>query len=46
MTDLAVEFQKNIFRNNRLMDYKNLKIKSSKERFCNATPKGHAQSNR
>ena len=42
MTDLAVEFQKNIFRNNSLIGYKALKIKISKERFRNAAPKGHA----
>ena len=41
MTDLGVEFQKNMFRNNGLIGYKALKIKRSKEHFCNAAPKGH-----
>ena len=41
MTDLTVEFQKNIFRNDKfLLGYKTLKMSSSKERFCNADVKG------
>ena len=39
MTDLAVEFQKNIFRNDGL-GYKALKINNSKECFRNAAFKG------
>ena len=40
MTDLAVEFQKNIFRNDGLIGYKALKINNSKECFRNAAFKG------
>ena len=39
MTDLAVEFQKNICKNNGLIGYKALEINCSKERFCNAALK-------
>ena len=40
MTDLAVEFQKNIFRKDGLIGYKALKINNSKECFPNAALKG------
>ena len=39
MTDLAVEFKKNIFRNDGLIGYEALEINCSKERFCNAALK-------
>ena len=40
MTDLTVEFQKDMFRNDGLIGYKTLKMSSSKEHFCNAAVKG------
>ena len=40
VTELAVEFQKNIFRNDGLIGYKALKINHSKEHFRNAALKG------
>ena len=40
ITDLTVQFQKDVVRNDGLIGYKTLKINSSKERFRNAAVKG------